>query len=78
MVKLLRLPLASARPLLADGAVDRALLLVRDPRATMHSRQGRGTLELAANLHEVLQCLEKAVWLTTRLLKPLVIVLIDS
>ena len=38
VLKLLRLPVASARPLLAEGAVDRVVLLVRDPRATMHSR----------------------------------------
>ena len=37
-VKIMRLQVETAKPLLEKGLVDKVLLLVRDPRATMESR----------------------------------------
>ena len=38
VMKIVRLPLKSAKPLLESNQIDKVLLLVRDPRATMASR----------------------------------------
>ena len=43
IIKVLRLQIGSSIELLKKGLVDRALLLVRDPRATMYSRCGAST-----------------------------------